>query len=430
MSKIYIETYGCTLNKADSEIMKSLLVKKGYIITNNIEEANVIIINTCTVRKDSESKMVKRLKKLRRYLNNGYKIIVAGCMAKAQPYLVSRLVPEASLVSPQNIDKICHVVESRERVVLLDGERSTSIVPSTTVGVIGIVPIADGCLNDCSFCIVKLARGKLRSYPPKLIVKTVEELVKKGAKEIEITAQDTATYGRDLSEKIRLPDLVNMICEINGDFMIRIGQMNPQWMLDIIDDLVESLKNPKVYKYLHIPVQSGDNGVLEIMKRGYRVEDFEYIIHYSRSKIPNIQIATDIIVGHPGEDEDAFRNTLDLIMRTEPDKVHLAQYSIRPRTEAAAMPQIPEIIKKQRCKVLEEVIEKIGLDINKEYIGTKAKALITEKGFRPGSVVARLYNYKPVVIKKELPLGKWVEAEIEEATFFDLRTSKATIINN
>ncbi|RLG88400.1 MAG: 2-methylthioadenine synthetase, partial [Thermoprotei archaeon] len=359
-------------------------MKKGYIITNNIEEANVIIINTCTVRKDSESKMVKRLKKLRKYLNNGYKIIVAGCMAKAQPYLVSRLVPEASLVSPQNIDKICHVVESRERVVLLDGERSTSIVPSTTIGVIGMVPIADGCLNDCSFCIVKLARGKLRSYPPKLIVKTVEELVKKGAKEIEITAQDTATYGRDLSEKIRLPDLVNMICEIDGDFMIRIGQMNPQWMLDIIDDLVESLKNPKVYKYLHIPVQSGDNGVLEIMKRGYRVEDFEYIIHYSRSKIPNIQIATDIIVGHPGEDEDAFRNTLDLIMRIEPDKVHLAQYSIRPRTEAAAMPQIPEIIKKQRCKVLEEVIEKIGLDINKEYIGTKAKALITEKGFRPG----------------------------------------------
>jgi len=166
------------------------------------------------------------------------------------------------------------------------------------------------------------------------------------------------------------------------------------------------------------------------MKRGYRVEDFEYIVHYLRSKIPNIQIATDIIVGHPGEDEDAFRNTLDLIMRIEPDKVHLAQYSIRPRTEAAAMPQIPEIIKKQRCKVLEEVIERIGLDINKEYIGTKAKALITEKGFRPGSVVARLYNYKPVVIKKELPLGIWVEVEIEEATFFDLRTSKVTITEN
>ncbi len=431
MVKVYIETYGCTLNRADSEIMKTVLIERGHTIVDRLEDADVVIINTCTVRKDSEARMVKRLRELRR-IARGKRIVVAGCMAKAQPYLVSKIVPDASLISPQNIDKVYLAVESSSRVVLIDGVRPTHVVPSTTIDVIGIVPIADGCLNDCSFCIVKLARGRLVSYPPKLIVEAVERLVRRGAKEIELTAQDTAAYGRDLdtsSFKIRLPDIVRMVAEIDGDFMIRIGQMNPQWTLDILDDLAEVLKYPKVYKYIHLPVQSGDDRVLKIMKRGHTVEDFIEIVKFLRKKIPGIQIATDIIVGHPGEDEDAFRNTVELVKKVEPDKVHLAQYSLRPRTEAAAMPQIPDPIKKARSKILEKIIEDIGLSINKEYIGSRAKAIIVEKGFRPGSVVARLYNYKPVVIKEELPLGKWVEVEIEQATFFDLRTSKCKILN-
>ena len=320
--KVYLENYGCPLNKADGHYMLNLLLSRGHTLVENPEKADVIIINTCTVRKDTENRMVKRIVRLRKTaLKNNAKLIVAGCMPKAQPYLVMRYAPEASMLSPQNYDKILCVVEKPGKVVLLKGERRTDIVPMFFENAVAAIPIAEGCVGNCSYCIVKLARGKLRSYPPKLIIEKVREAVEKGAVEIDLTAQDTAAYGLDLG--IRLTDLLREVVKVNGNFMVRVGMMNPNLAYEILDDLIEIYKHPKIFKFLHIPLQSGDNRVLKIMNRRYTVEEFKEIVYEFRRKIPEINVTTDIIVGHPGEDEEAFQNTLNIVKELEFDRIHI-----------------------------------------------------------------------------------------------------------
>jgi len=420
---VYVETYGCTLNQADSMIMRGYLEEAGLGFTDSPEDADVIVINTCVVRKDSEERMIKRISEIETLYSGSKKIIVAGCMVSSMPATVKKIAPSASLITPSSVDRIVDAVTSRERVEYLGGFRAVNRIPLPRVrGVIAPIPISEGCLSDCSFCITKISRGGVRSYPPRVIVDTVRDLVSRGYKEIELASQDSAVYGFDLGKRFLLPDLLREIEErVEGDYMLRVGMMNPQWLWKIFDDLVEAMKSPRIYKFLHIPVQSGDNRVLRIMKRGYSVEEFEEMVEEVRRKIPEITIATDIIVGHPGEDEEAFKNTLDLLERVRFDRVHIAQYSVRPLTEAAAMPQVPEHIKKRRSTEVQKVQEKIGLEIHRQYIGSRARVLVTEKGFREGTVIARTISYRQVVIKGDIPLGSSIDVDIEDATFFDLR---------
>jgi MiaB-like tRNA modifying enzyme len=418
--RVYIETYGCALNKADSALMKSLIVKAGHQVVSNVDDADVIVINTCTVRKDSEERVVRRIKKLVRRLNSR-KLILAGCMVSAQPYMLKEIAPQASMISPQNIDKIVEAIETPTTLRLISGVRDTSYLGISVEGPIATIPIAEGCLGDCSYCVVKIARRRLMSYKPGLIVSVVDKAVKEGAKEIELTAQDTASYGIDLGN-IRLSDLITRIVrEVEGDYMIRVGMANPDTLQPILDVFIEVLKHPKVFKYVHIPMQSADDNVLKLMKRRYTYDQFKDIVTELRRKIPELMIATDIIVGHPGEDEEAFEKTLKAVSELMFDKVHIAQYTIRPRTEAASLPQVLEPIKKSRSKRLNEVVERVGYAINAEYIGSRAKVLLTHKSFR-GDVIARTTNYKPVVIKENSKdLGSWGYALIEKVTFYDLR---------
>jgi len=423
--KIYFETYGCTLNKADTALMKSILVRAGHEIVDDVSKADVIVINTCTVRKDTEDRILRRIKELYNLtIKNGKKLVIAGCMVSAQPYTLRRIAPNASLVSPQNIVKIKEVVEASNNLYLILGERDTNYLETYIEGVTAAIPIAEGCLGDCSFCIVKIARRRLRSYKPELILKVVREAVSKGVVEVDLTAQDTASYGIDLGGP-RLHELINMIVEsIPEKFYIRIGMANPDTLIDILDGVIEVLKHPKVYKYMHIPLQSGDDKVLKLMNRRYTYDEYKSIIKELRRKIPEITIATDIIVGHPGEDEEAFQNSIKAVKELMFDKVHLAQYTLRPRTEAAAMPQIPDPIKKERSKILTKVIEEVGFRINKDYIGSHALTVVTQRSFR-GGITGRTINYKPVVIYgngfRGVHLGSEIYVRIVQATFYDLR---------
>jgi len=418
--KVYMENYGCPVNKADGAYMLSLLYRAGFNEAKSPDEADVIIINTCTVRKDTENNMVKRIRKLYALASRkGAKLIVAGCLPKAQPYLVNTVAPNASMVSPQNYDRIVDVALSKSRVVLLKGERRTDIVPMYVNGVVAAIPIAEGCLGNCSYCIVKLARGNLKSYPPRLIIERVKEALAKGVVEIDLTAQDTAAYGLDIGTN--LAELVSEITEINGDFMVRIGMMNPNLAFKILDELLEVYKHPKVYKFLHIPLQSGDNRVLKIMNRPYTVEEFKEIVKEFRRKIPEINITTDIIVGHPGEDEKAFENTLKIMREIGFDRIHLAIYSLRPHTLSASMPQIPSAVKKARMKRAIKVMEEEAYKKHSRFIGRKVNVLITETG-RNNTLVGRTINYYPVILPPtEYIMGLWVKVEITDATFYDLR---------
>lgn len=420
--KAYIETYGCALNQADSLVMRGYLEEKGISVVEDPEEADVLIINTCVVRRETEEKMIRRISEIYGRYSGRRRVVVAGCMVSSLPATVRRIAPSAGLVAPNAIDKIVDAVTSPKRVEILRGLRDTSRIPLARArGVVAPVPISEGCLSDCSFCITKISRGLLRSYPPNVVASHVKELVRRGYKEIELTSQDAGAYGFDLEKRFLLPDLLREILKIDGDYMVRIGMINPQWLFKFVDDMLEVLKSPRVYRFLHIPVQSGDNRVLRLMKRGYTVEEFEGLVDEIRAKIPDITIATDIIAGHPGEDEEAFRNTLDLMRRAEFDRVHLAQYSVRPLTESASMPQIPDGVKKKRSTEAQRLQEEIGLRIHRRYVGARSRALVTEKGLRSGTLVARTPSYRPVVIPATVELGTWVDVEIKGATFFDLR---------
>lgn len=417
--RVYIETYGCALNRGDSAIMATVLSERGHEITESLNEAEVVVINTCAVRLETEERMKQRIRELRR---TGKRLVVAGCLAGALPATVSALAPEASILGPQAVERIAEVVESSERQVILEGTKAVK-VPRMLEGKIFIVPIADGCAGECSFCITKLARRKLRSYPMREIVEAVKEAVAKGAVEVELTAQDTAAYGLDLGGKVRLPDLVEKVAEIEGNFMVRVGMMTPEQAMSIVDGLVEALKMEKVYKFVHLPVQSGSDKVLKLMNRKYAIDEYKRLVKELRSKVPGLSVATDIIVGHPGEDEEDFQQTLDLMKELRFERIHLAMYSIRPNTVSAGLPQVPDSVKKERMKTAMGLYESIAYDIHSEYVGKTVEVLTTELG-RKGSVIGRLRNYIPVVVKNESSLGNWVKVVIEEASFYDLRGYK------
>jgi threonylcarbamoyladenosine tRNA methylthiotransferase CDKAL1 len=422
--RVYIETYGCALAHFDTELMKASLRARGHLITEDPGEADVIVVNTCAVRLDTEQRIVKRIREIRR-LYPAKKLVVAGCLAAARPGLIARVAPEASMVSPQNSSMIWKAVESPQRVILLGGERDTSWIPKLGISWgVATIMIQEGCLGDCSFCITKKARRVLRSYEPRVIVETVRDLIARGAKEIRLTGQDTAAYGYDLPGKPTLADLVNTILErVPGDYRIRIGMMTPEQAMRIMDDLLNVYEDERVYKFFHIPVQSGSDKVLRIMNRKYTVSDYEALVGSIRSKFPDAMVATDIIVGHPGEDEDDFEATLDLVRRLEFDRVHVAQYTIRPHTRSASMPQLPDSAKKDRSRRLMRLVEEVGLKRHRRYVGLEADALVAGRAYRTGSLLARLDNYYPVIAPANEGglVGRWVRVRILDATYYDLR---------
>ncbi len=421
--RIYIETYGCALNRADESIMKTVLTERGHEIVSSPDHADVIVINTCTVRLDTELRMVKRIEELRDFCRaHGKKLVVAGCMAQAQPYKISKIAPEASLISPQNSSRIHLAIEENSRVVLLDGDRDRNCIGLWVEKGVAYIPLQDGCTGDCSFCIVKNARRKLTSYPMEKIIDVIKKAVTNGAVEIELTGQDTASYGLDLYGSQKLPELLERIDDLPGNFMVRIGMMNPDTLRNILDQVIEAMRQcRRIYHFLHIPLQSGSDKVLKIMRRRYTVDEYVELVKELRRKIPEVSIATDIIVGHPGEEEEDFEATINIIKKLEFERVHAAVYSIRPNTLSARMPQVPTKTKKNRMLRLLRVVEEVGYKVHARYIGSTLNVFITEK---TNKWIGRTRNYIPVIILDDfspLNYGKHATVFIRDATFYDLR---------
>ncbi|MCX8169408.1 MAG: tRNA (N(6)-L-threonylcarbamoyladenosine(37)-C(2))-methylthiotransferase [Candidatus Methanomethylicia archaeon] len=412
--RIYIESYGCAVNNADTNLMRKILSEK-YEIVRDPLEANVIIINTCTVRGETERKMIRRIKKLEdiRSLVNG-KLIVTGCMAKVQPAIILKISPNASLVSPQKISEILEVVESNAREIRITGSGSKDLDKMVLSNEISItIPIAEGCIGNCSYCIVKLARGNLKSYPENEIVKTIEIAVNSGVKEIRLTAQDTAAYGLD--KDTNLAKLLKKILKINGNYVIRIGMMTPNNALKILDELMEAYIDERVYKFIHIPLQSGDNYVLKTMGRRYTIEDFMEIVKKFRENYPNGFITTDIISGFPTENHEAHMNTLKVIEESKPDKVNVAKYTPRPHTKAAALPQLPEKIRSERCREVMELARKIALERNKNYEGKRIKVLVLRER-KKNLLESRSMEYRLIMFEGcNKLIGKKVDVNIIKA---------------
>ena len=411
MAKIWVEAYGCSASFADSEMISGLIVNGGHSLAEDEEDSDLSVIVTCSVKDVTAHKMVHRIKKLR-----ANPLVVAGCLPKAEQATVEKFSPNASLLGPNSLGKTLEVIQSTldgiKTVQLADTDISKVGLPKVRLNpAVGIIEIASGCMSECTFCQTKIAKGDLKSYRLGDIVRQVRQEVEDGCAEIWLTSTDNGCYGFDIGSS--LPELVHTVSEIEHDFMIRVGMMNPMYLPRIKGNLLKSFENDKVFKFLHIPVQSGSDKVLKDMKRMHTSKIFYDVDHDFRKRFDRCTVATDIIVGFPTETEEDFAKTLDLINKTRPDVVNLSRYSARSGTKASQMKQIDVDKVKQRSKIVFDLAKKISQERNEEWIGWEGEVLFDEVS--NGTTKGRNFAYKQVVTDDKVRLGQRANVKIKEA---------------
>ncbi len=419
-AKVCVETYGCTMNQSDSDIIRAVLLDCGFELAD-AEEADVVVINSCGVIDYTERKILKRAEELKR---KGKKVVIAGCL----PRISSRKVKEVAdaAIGPDNLleagKAVLYALRGEQffdisRVQIEKSNLKKCRLKQDKQGAlagIAIVSIAEGCTGRCTFCATRFARGRLRSFSIDAIVREVESAVKQGFVEIQLTSQDTGAYGMDRYGYYALPDLLERISEIPGDFRVRVGMMNPRHAYEMLDDLLNAFSE-KIYKFIHIPVQSGDEKVLRDMGRDHGVEEYFEVVSAFRKlerKWKDTMVSTDIIVGFPTENDEAFHRTLDLIRESKPDLVNVTRYSPRRGTPAYRLRDMPEWIKKDRSRAVTRLSERIKEKRNERLLGRRFKAIVTK--VRDDSL-ARIDSYRAVVVPR-LNLGELIEVEISGFT--------------
>src|SRR5215212_793580 len=377
--KVWIEAYGCSASMADSEMMSGLLKVGGYELADEENESSLNIIVTCSVKDVTQHRMLHRIDKLSR---SAKPLIVAGCLPKTERQRIESLSPFASLVGPHCIDRTIDAVRSA-----LSGEKSVFVedsfldkvnLPKIRINpIVSIIEIASGCMSECSFCQTKLAKGRLRSYRIGDILRQMRSDIADGCKEIWLSSTDNGCYGKDIGSD--LVHLLRSCCLVEGNYKIRVGMMNPMYLPFMIKDLIEVFSdNDKLFKFIHIPVQSGSERILRKMKRGHTAKTLKQIIRKFRERIPDITIATDIITGFPGETDEDFELTVKMLTELEPDIVNSSKYSPRPGTEASKLKRMDQRIIKKRSETLNAVIKNITKKRNSRWINWKGSILIDE----------------------------------------------------
>ena len=331
--KIFIKTYGCQANVNDSEIISGILAKNGYELAENEEDADYIILNSCSVKNKTQSKIIDYIRK-----HKDKKIIATGCLTKT--------------IDIKKFGKnvyVKHFLNNKNKINLpiVRNKKDTAIIQ-----------ISQGCLNACTFCATKIAKGALKSYGIRDIKRAFEKAVAERCKIIYLTSQDNGCYGFDIGTN--LPELLKELISVKGNYKIRIGMMNPWHLRKIKKELFEVIKNRRIIKFLHIPVQSGSEKVLENMKRMHSVKEFEKIAEefrkkFPRKKFPDSTIATDIIVGYPTEKEEDFEQTLKLIKKVKPEVLNISAFSSRPKTPASKLKQLSSEVIKERTRRLNKL---------------------------------------------------------------------------
>lgn len=344
------------------------------------------------------------------------KFIISGCMVEIDQDKLEKIAPGASWVGPHKIISAPDMVKSvcAGKTVRLTGFEDVNKVCLPKIRsneLINIIQICEGCDGYCSYCCTRIARGNLKSYPVELVKQEAERAVREGCVEVQLTAQDTAAYGKDSGTS--LSELVNAVTSVRGKFKVRVGMMHPKSVKNDADELIRAFKSDKVYKFIHIPLQSGNDQVLSDMNRGHSAQEFLDIISQFRREIPEISISTDIIVGYPTEDEEAFQDTLKVIEEIQPDFLHISKYHHRPGSNSSSLQEIEHQDMKKRSKDLNELKYAITLHNNEKLLGKVLSVLVTDIG-RKGGFTGRTDSYKLVVVD-DAPLGSFVDVEITEA---------------
>lgn len=431
-TKVYIEGHGCSASLADTEILRGLIESGGFELVDNEFSAEVSVLVTCSVKSVTEQRMISRIKDLSK--RGTRKVIVAGCLPKAEPDKIASLDSGMSMIGPGNLDKIVPSIHDA-----LKGIRSVTLEPTRLIKtgmprirfnrVVGIVEISSGCLSGCTFCQVKLVKGNVFSYPEEQIVEEARILVAQGAKEIWLTSTDNAAYGKDSGTT--LPRLLRRVIAIPGDFRVRVGMMNPLFTGRMIDDLISCFQDDKVFKFIHLPVQSGSERLLRSMRRGYKLEDFYKIVDEFRTQVPRITLSTDMIVGFPSETESDFDESQELLREIKPDVVNISRFGPRPGTIAASMDgQVDAAISKDRSTRMTALVKNVQRTINSNWLGWRGTVLLDE--VTKDAIIGRNYTYKPCLFAlnevqlREEHLGTEVEATIRDYTSSTLRADPLT----
>ena len=376
--RIYIETYGCRYNFGDTAKLVEVLKHRNCAIVDTPEEADAVIVNTCTVVGPTERRMLRRLAAF-----SNRDLYVTGCMPAVQKEAI-RSVCDPVIIPPDLIQEWYRNIQT------------------VAEGSVGIVQLAQGCNGTCTYCLTRFARGPLRSFPKEEIHRQVRALAAAGAAEIQLTAQDVSSYGMDRGDT--LAGLLDGIGDASGSYRIRIGMMNPATVMEDLDGIIGAFSGDSIFKFIHLPVQSGSDAVLARMGRRYSVRDFCEIVAAFRKRYPDITIATDLIVGFCGETREEYAASLDLVRRIRPNKVNVTRYSKRPFTPLSQVKDFPDSVKKERSRLLLSCAEEVYADINAEFLGREVPFIVTES-VRKGSVMARSPTYLGIVINEDLPTG-------------------------
>ena len=387
--KIALINHGCAKNLVDSELMLGVLAQKGYEITLDDTEADIVVVNTCSFIHDAERESVQSILQM---VNSGKKVIVTGCLPQKYKGELKKAIPEISgMVGTSDLKEIVNVIDSiskNDNYSEKISEQPEYIYPENierqqiTVGSSSYLKIADGCNYHCGYCIIPQLRGQYRSRSIENIIDEAKALVKKGVTEIVLIAQDTTSYGIDLYKRQALPELLEKLNEIDGLGWIRIMYAYPS---QLSDELLDAMaKFDKVAKYIDLPLQHSNHQILEAMRRP--VMDYDKLIQKIRNKVPNIAIRTAFIVGYPGETDEQFEELYEFVKRVRFEKMGVFEYSREKNTVSYSMEyQVPAKIKKQRRNKLMKLQQKISREINETYVGKTIPCIV--EGFTDDGVV-------------------------------------------
>ena len=413
--RIFFETYGCSYNLAETETMAGVLSRQGHEQVKRIENADVVIVNSCSVKEATVKKILFRLRELREMYPEK-RVVVTGCLSATERESIDSIGGVAvagRLGKGMDIDEMLSGVDGKGKLL-----EPVCMPKMRTNEFIDIVPICRGCDSRCTFCVTKVARGDIYSFPQEKIISEIESMKKSGVKEFWITGQDVSAYGIDISGIPALPHLIDSITgAVGGKYFLRIGMLNPRHAMSMSNGLLKSYRSDNVFKFLHLPVQSGSDKVLGAMNRGYSASDFMEIVSKFRRHFPKITIWTDIIAGFPGETDDDFRMSVRLLEDTEPDFVNVSGFSSHKKAPASRMAQVPTHTRKERTRELSALSERLSLKKNAAWVGWQGEVLVDEYKKEHGNYIARNFAYKPIAIRSSDAIaGKLIKARVTGAT--------------
>jgi len=420
--RFYIWTIGCQMNEKQTEELSSLLKMRGDIEVDSPESADIIILNTCSVRRRAEVRIEGRIGEFKRLKEkNNPIIVVAGCYAQAHREKILERFPYVDkVVGPFDFMNIPELLNDSGKLYTDEKRTDWKIILPERAKVSSFVRIMEGCNNFCSYCIVPYVRGRERSKPSSMVIEEVAGLVERGAKEVVLLGQNVNSYGKDIPGEVSFAQLLYKLNDVEGLERIRFTTSHPK---DMSDELIEAMAElPKVCEHLHLPVQGGNDRILKLMNRGYTKAQYRALVDKIRDKIPGIALTTDIIVGYPTETEEEFQELLEFIREIRFDQVYSAIFSRRPMAKASELPDLPYEIKQKRYEIFNQVQNEISREINEKFIGTIQEVLIEEAKTKfPDQSKGRTRTNKVVVVEKKIPPGEIIMVKIMEASEYTLK---------